>query len=86
VEQPPCAAYEASIFLALCALATGASWICHFRALQLGNASQVALVDKFSFVLVAVFAIAFLGERPSLWKWDGITMVAAGVLTLAIKP
>lgn len=74
------------IFLALSALATGASWVCYFRALQLGNASQVAPVDKFSVVLVAVFAFAFLGERPSLREWAGIALVASGVLTLAIRP
>jgi transporter family protein len=73
------------LFLALSALATGASWVCYFRALQLGNASQVAPVDKFSVVLVALFAVAFLGERPSLREWAGIGLVAAGVLTLAIK-
>lgn len=74
------------IFLSLSALATGASWVCYFRALQLGDASKVAPVDKFSLVLVAVFAFAFLGERPSIREWLGIGMVAAGVLVLAIKP
>ena len=54
------------LFLALSGLATGASWVCYFRALQMGDASKVAPVDKFSLVLVAVFAFAFLGERPSL--------------------
>lgn len=73
------------LFLALSALATGASWVCYFRALQIGNASQVAPVDKFSLVLVAIFAFAFLGERPSPREWLGIALVAAGVLTLAIK-
>jgi len=73
------------LFSTLSALATGASWVCYFRALQLGQASQVAPVDKFSLVLVAVFAFAFLGERPSLREWAGIALVAAGVLTLAIK-
>lgn len=72
-------------FLALSALATGASWICYFRALQIGEASKVAPVDKLSLVLVAVFAFAFLGERPSLQEWSGIAMVAGGVLVLAIK-
>ncbi|EIC29857.1 putative membrane protein [Methylomicrobium album BG8] len=72
-------------FLALSALATGASWLCYFRALQIGEASKVAPVDKFSLVLVAVFAFVFLGERPSLREWSGIAMVAAGVLTLAFK-
>jgi len=72
-------------FLALSALATGASWVCYFRALQLGPASQVAPVDKFSLVLVAVFAVWFLGERPAPREWLGIGLVAAGVLVLAIK-
>lgn len=73
------------LFLGLSALATGASWVCYFRALQIGDASKVAPVDKLSLVLVAVFAFAFLGERPSWNEWLGITLVAAGVLTLAIK-
>ena len=71
-------------FLTLSALATGASWVCYFRALQLGEASKVAPVDKFSLVLVAVFAAAFLGERPSLQSWLGIGLVAVGVLVLAV--
>ncbi len=72
-------------FLALSALATGASWVCYFRALQLGDASKVAPVDKFSLVLVAVFAFTFLGERPSARAWLGISLVAGGVLVLATK-
>lgn len=74
------------LFLSLSALATGASWVCYFRALQIGDASKVAPVDKFSLVLVAVFAFAFLGERPSAREWLGIGLVASGVLVLAIKP
>lgn len=73
------------LFLGLSGLATGASWVCYFRALQLGEASKVAPVDKLSLVLVALFAFTFLGERPSLREWSGIAMVAAGVLVLAIK-
>jgi len=73
------------IFLTLSGLATGASWVCYFRALQIGDASKVAPVDKLSLVLVAVFAFTFLGERPSLREWTGIAMVAAGVLVLAFK-
>jgi len=72
-------------FLGLSALATGASWICYFRALQIGEASKVAPVDKLSLVLVAVFAFTFLGERPTLREWAGIAMVAAGVVVLASK-
>ena len=73
------------LFLALSGLATGASWVCYFRALKIGEASKVAPVDKFSLVLVAVFAFTFLGERPSLREWSGIAMVAGGVLLLAFK-
>ena len=73
------------LFLALSGLATGASWVCYFRALKVGEASKVAPVDKLSLVMVAVFAFAFLGERPSLREWSGIVMVAGGVLVLAFK-
>jgi bacterial/archaeal transporter family protein len=72
-------------FLALSALATGASWVCYFRALQIGRASQVAPVDRLSLVLVALFAFAFLGERPSTQDWIGIALVIAGVLALTFK-
>ena len=73
------------LFLGLSGLATGASWVCYFRALKIGDASKVAPVDKLSLVLVAVFAFTFLGERPSLREWSGIAMVAGGVLLLAFK-
>jgi transporter family protein len=73
------------VFLTLSALATGASWVCYFRALQIGDASKVAPVDKFSVVLVAVFAYAFLGERPSGMEWLGILLVAGGVVVLTLK-
>ncbi|MGQ0727292.1 transporter family protein [Acidovorax sp. 99] len=73
------------LFLGLSGLATGASWVCYFRALKIGDASKVAPVDKFSLVLVALFAVLFLGERPSLREWSGIALVASGVLVLAFK-
>lgn len=76
---------RAWLFLALSALATGASWVCYFRALQLGDASKVAPVDKLSLVLVALFACLFLGERLSLREWLGLALVATGVLLLALK-
>ncbi len=69
-------------FLILSGLATGASWVCYFRALKLGEASRVAPVDKLSLLLVAVFAFAFLGERPSAGHWLGIALVGLGVLVL----
>ena len=72
-------------FLVLSGLATGASWVCYFRALKIGDVSKVAPVDKLSLVLVAIFAVLFLGERPALREWVGIGMVAAGVLVLSFK-
>ncbi|MGA8148564.1 MAG: EamA family transporter [Gallionellaceae bacterium] len=73
------------LFLTLSALATGASWVCYFRALKIGEASKVAPVDKLSLVLVAIFAFIFLHERPALREWLGILMVAAGVIVLGFK-
>jgi len=73
------------LFLVLSGLATGASWVCYFRALKVGEASKVAPVDKLSLLLVAVFAFLFLNERPSVREWVGILMVGAGVLVLAFK-
>lgn len=73
------------LFLTLSGLATGASWVCYFRALKIGEASKVAPVDKLSLVLVAIFAFAFLGERPSMREWLGIAMVGAGVIVLGFK-
>ena len=72
-------------FLALSAFATGASWVCYFRALKVGAASQVAPVDKLSVVLVALFAFVFLGERPLPKDWLGIALVCAGIVLLALK-
>lgn len=73
------------LFLTLSGLATGASWVCYFRALKIGEASKVAPVDKFSLVLVAIFAFIFLGERPKAEEWLGILMIGAGVVILALK-
>lgn len=73
------------LFLSLSGLATGASWVCYFRALQSGEASKVAPVDKFSLVLVAIFAVIFLNERPSLREWLGILLVGAGVVILSFR-
>lgn len=73
------------LFLVLSALATGASWVCYFRALQLGNATQVAPVDKLSLLLVAVLASVFLGERPSLREWLGIALIGSGVLLMGLR-
>ena len=69
----------------LSGLATGASWLCYFRALKVGAASRVAPIDKLSVVLVALFATAFLGERPTLRDWVGIGLVGVGGLLLSLK-
>jgi bacterial/archaeal transporter family protein len=73
------------LFLVLSGLATGASWVCYFRALQLGDASKVAPVDKLRLLLVAVFATLFLHERPTPREWVGILLVGVGVLILGLK-
>ena len=72
------------IFLVLSGLGTGASWLCYFRALKLGPATLVAPIDKLSVVLVALFGVAFLGERPSLNGWLGIALIAAGAVLIVI--
>ena len=72
------------LFLILSGLATGASWLCYFRALKLGNAAQVAPIDKLSVVLVAVFAVLFLGERLSGLNWTGIALIAVGAVLVAV--
>jgi transporter family protein len=76
---------RSTTFLVLSAFATGASWVCYFRALKIGEASKVAPVDKLSVVLVAVFAVVFLGERPAGREWLGIALVAMGVMVLSLR-
>ena len=73
------------LFLCLSGLATGASWVCYFRALKLGNASQVAPIDKLSVVLVAVFGAIFLSEKLSIGNWLGVCLIAAGALLVALR-
>ena len=73
------------LFLLLSGLGTGASWLCYFRALKLGNAAQVAPIDKLSVVLVAVFGVLFLGERLSAVNWLGVALVAAGAILVALR-
>jgi transporter family protein len=72
-------------FLVLSGLGTGASWLCYFRALKLGPASLVAPVDKLSVVLVAIFGVLVLGERPSPTGWLGIAMIGCGAVLIAAK-
>ena len=72
-------------FLVLSGLATGASWICYFRALKIGQAAQVAPIDKLSVVLVALFGVAFLGERLSAPNWLGVALIAVGAVLVAYR-
>jgi transporter family protein len=84
-QAPGSIAPRTWLFLTLSGLATGASWLCYFRALKLGPATLVAPIDKLSVVLVALFAFVFLGERPSASGWLGIGLIAAGAIILAIR-
>jgi bacterial/archaeal transporter family protein len=74
---------QAWLFLVLSGLATGASWLCYFRALQLGEASRVAPVDKLSVVVAIVLAALFLGERLTWQHWVGGALIVAGSIVLA---
>jgi len=73
------------LFLVLSGLATGASWLCYFRALKIGDAARVAPIDKLSVVLVAIFGAAFLGERLSEANWLGVALIATGAVLVAYK-
>lgn len=73
------------LFLALSGLATGASWLCYFRALKIGQAAQVAPIDKLSVVLVALFGVVFLGERLGGFSWLGIALIAGGAILVALQ-
>jgi bacterial/archaeal transporter family protein len=84
--QPPTTiAARTYLFLLLSGLGTGASWLCYFRALQLGDASRVAPIDKLSVVLVALFGVGFLGERLSLLNWLGVAAIAGGAVLVAYR-
>jgi bacterial/archaeal transporter family protein len=72
-------------YLALSGVATGASWLCYFRALAAGDAARVAPIDKLSVVLVAIFSVLFLGEKLSAANWAGVAMIALGAWLLAVK-
>lgn len=73
------------LFLVLSGLATAASWLCYFRAIQLGPVALVAPIDKFSVVLVALIAYATLGERLTAREWIGIALVTAGVAVISFR-
>lgn len=74
---------RSQVFLCLSGLATGASWLCYFRALKLGPVSRVAPVDKLSLLLVAILGVVFLGERLSTRDWLGVALMALGAVLVA---
>ena len=85
LEIPKDVSGRTYLFLTLSGLATGASWLCYFKALKLGNASQVAPIDKLSVVLVAVIGAVFLGEKLTGTNWTGVAMIGAGAVLVALK-
>lgn len=84
-QQPSSVSTKTWVFLILSGAATGASWICYFRALKLGDAARVAPIDKLSVVFVAVFAVLFLGERLALPNWLGVILIACGAILVAYR-
>ena len=84
-QQPSTVSAKTWLFLILSGAATGASWICYFRALKLGDAGRVAPIDKLSVVFVAVFAVLFLGERLALPNWLGVILIACGAVLVAYR-
>jgi len=72
------------LFLAISGVATGLSWLCYFHALQVGEASRVAPIDKLSVVFVILFAALFLGERLTWGKGVGVLLMVAGAITIAL--
>ncbi len=84
-QNPAAISKRTYLFLGLSGLATGASWICYFRALQVGDAARVAPIDKLSVVLVAVFGAVFLSEKLSAANWLGVTLIAGGAVLVAAR-
>jgi transporter family protein len=84
-QQPSGVSVKTWLFLILSGAATGASWICYFRALKLGDAARVAPIDKLSVVFVSVFAVLFLGERLALPNWLGVILIACGAVLVAYR-
>ena len=84
-QSPGAISPRSYLFLLLSGLGTGASWLCYFRALKLGEAAKVAPIDKLSVVLVAVFGVLFLGERLSTPNWLGVALIAVGAVLVAYR-
>ena len=84
MQHPGALSGRTWLFLSLSGLATGASWICYFRALQLGPAARVAPIDKLSVVLVALAGALLLGEKLSPGAWVGVGLIAVGAICVAV--
>lgn len=84
-ESPFDLSHRTAIFLTLSGLATGASWLCYFRALKIGDAARVAPLDKLSVVFVAVLGAMFLGEKLSAINWAGVGLIGMGAILVALK-
>lgn len=83
-QSPMTLSRRTMAFLVLSGLATGASWICYFRALKIGEAARVAPIDKLSVVLVAIFGVLLLGERLSKLNTIGVALIAVGAVLVAV--
>ena len=84
-QSPGSITSRSYLFLLLSGLATGASWVCYFRALKIGDAAKVAPIDKLSVVLVAVFGVIFLGERLTAPNWLGVALIATGAILIVYR-
>lgn len=84
-QSPATVSARSWTFLILSGLATGFSWISYFRALKLGQAAQVAPIDKLSVVLVAIIAAIFLGEKLSVVNWIGVALIGVGAILVALQ-
>ncbi|MGB8563394.1 MAG: EamA family transporter [Pseudolabrys sp.] len=84
-QSPGAISPRTYVFLMLSGLATGASWICYFRALKIGDVAKVAPIDKLSVVLVALFGVLFLGERLTAPNWLGVALIAVGAILVAYR-
>jgi transporter family protein len=84
-QSPSSVSGRTYFFLVLSGIATGASWLCYFRALKLGDAARVAPIDKLSVVLVAMFGVLLLGEKLSGPNWLGVAMIGAGAILVAYQ-
>ncbi|MCX7318941.1 MAG: EamA family transporter [Hyphomicrobiales bacterium] len=84
-QAPSTVSAKTWLFLVLSGAATGASWICYFRALKLGDAARVAPIDKLSVVFVSIFAVVFLGEKLAWPNWLGVVLIAAGAVLVAYR-